>query len=528
MPGGGHGVLLADVLDSLPPGIRSLSRPSTEDAARAKMVRWIEASELDDPTPYLVDGEFVLTTGLQFLGADAGRAAMDRYVGRLVEARVCALGFGLQPYFETVPEELVEACDAQGLLLVEIPERIPFAAIGMHVAQLLEARTLEVLRELSDSTRSLLRAALAEQSSARVLDTLADRAGVNALLVGPDGALQAAAGGGSPPDIGQFSGLLERLFAGRGPRIEIEHLGISGFGSVTAYPLRDHQDATIGAVLIGADAPVARVQRSIVDVALSLLEALESQRGGGALAPGLLAARLLLQPKPSAPMDSTELPPLDSMIAECAGGADGGSFRVVLGVHESAWGAPARAWSPGHREVTQWRRVFATSLIMPVGSRLCAITRSGIDAAVVDEAERGGWRLIVSEPVETERLPDAFCVVTSLERKLLDTQRTVFANEVPVSVVELLGEGAGRTLAAELLGPLLALDAERGRELVRVLRSWLEANGGWDAAARALDLHRNSVRRHVIAIEQLLGVDLQDARTRAELLIALRFFPPVR
>ena len=63
-------------------------------------LRWVEPSELDDPTPYLLDGEFLLTAGLPFVGDGGSEEAVDAYVRRLVEARVGALGFGLEPYFE--------------------------------------------------------------------------------------------------------------------------------------------------------------------------------------------------------------------------------------------------------------------------------------------------------------------------------------------------------------------------------------------------------------------------------------------
>jgi DNA-binding PucR family transcriptional regulator len=78
-------------------------------------------------------------------------------------------------------------------------------------------------------------------------------------------------------------------------------------------------------------------------------------------------------------------------------------------------------------------------------------------------------------------------------------------------------------LASRLLAPVLELEPERRDAQLRVLRSWLAANGSWDATAKELGLHRNSVRRQVNAIAELLDLDLGQAHSRAELWIALQY-----
>ncbi|BAS13558.1 hypothetical protein AHiyo8_18610 [Arthrobacter sp. Hiyo8] len=52
-----------------------------------ELLRWVEPSELDDPTPYLPDGEFLLTAGLPFLGDGGSSENVDAYVKRLVGPR---------------------------------------------------------------------------------------------------------------------------------------------------------------------------------------------------------------------------------------------------------------------------------------------------------------------------------------------------------------------------------------------------------------------------------------------------------
>jgi PucR family transcriptional regulator, purine catabolism regulatory protein len=91
------------------------------------------------------------------------------------------------------------------------------------------------------------------------------------------------------------------------------------------------------------------------------------------------------------------------------------------------------------------------------------------------------------------------------------------------SVTGLLGREAGGLLAARLLAPVLELEPERRDAQLRILRQWLAANGSWDATAKELGMHRNSVRRQINAIADLLDMDLGLAQSRAELWIALQY-----
>jgi purine catabolism regulator len=89
-------------------------------------------------------------------------------------------------------------------------------------------------------------------------------------------------------------------------------------------------------------------------------------------------------------------------------------------------------------------------------------------------------------------------------------------------VASLLGPQAGAALARGLLGHLLE-PTEEAAEQRRVLTAWLACSGSWEAAARELDLHRNTVRRQIEALQQELGLDLGDMGVRADLWVALRF-----
>jgi purine catabolism regulator len=72
-----------------------------------------------------------------------------------------------------------------------------------------------------------------------------------------------------------------------------------------------------------------------------------------------------------------------------------------------------------------------------------------------------------------------------------------------------------------VLEPLIAHDATGGTHLVTTVRTWLEANGEFEAAGRALGVHRHTVRARIADAEHLLGRELSSFRARADLWAAL-------
>jgi purine catabolism regulator len=57
-----------------------------------EQLTWVHASDLVDPTPWLTGGELVLTIGI---GLPRAVGEQRAYVGRLADAGVAGLGFGV-------------------------------------------------------------------------------------------------------------------------------------------------------------------------------------------------------------------------------------------------------------------------------------------------------------------------------------------------------------------------------------------------------------------------------------------------
>lgn len=59
-------------------------------------------------------------------------------------------------------------------------------------------------------------------------------------------------------------------------------------------------------------------------------------------------------------------------------------------------------------------------------------------------------------------------------------------------------------------------------DLLGTVRAYLAARGTWEDAARALGIHRNSLRHRISVATTLLGVDLDDPDVAAHLWLAMR------
>jgi hypothetical protein len=95
-----------------------------------------------------------------------------------------------------------------------------------------------------------------------------------------------------------------------------------------------------------------------------------------------------------------------------------------------------------------------------------------------------------------------------------------------LGLYRLLATPEGRREASafveDLLGSLLAYDAERRAGLVHTLGVYLDQGGNYDATAAALHIHRSTLRYRLQRIRELSGHDLANADTRLNLHVAVR------
>ncbi|WP_169797895.1 PucR family transcriptional regulator ligand-binding domain-containing protein, partial [Streptomyces neyagawaensis] len=194
-------------------------------------VRWAHVSELADPVPYMEGGELLLITALKLDAEDPQE--MRRYVRRLVGAGVVGLGFAVGVNYEEVPEALVEAADAEGLPLLEVPRRTPFLAISKAVSAAIAADQYRAVTAGFAAQRELTKQALGAGPEG-VLAALASQVDGWAALYDASGAVVAAAPDWAERRAGRLTADVERLrdrpapasaVVGGEDRVELHSLG---------------------------------------------------------------------------------------------------------------------------------------------------------------------------------------------------------------------------------------------------------------------------------------------------------------
>ncbi|WP_433171531.1 PucR family transcriptional regulator [Actinoallomurus sp. CA-150999] len=173
----------------------------------------------------------------------------------------------------------------------------------------------------------------------------------------------------------------------------------------------------------------------------------------------------------------------------------------------------------------QWRAVNAATHVGFLGFDMVGVTvwsrqaRKALDHLVSGHADR----VAVVAP-ETPSLRDLPSTVGLARAALLGAPGGV-VHEARDLVIETVLSGqmdAARSLAREVLGPLLnGSPAERTR-LLETLQGWLETDGTTGQVARHLYRHRNTVINHLRRVEELSGLSLTRPRDVATLVLALK------
>ncbi|MGW1335071.1 PucR family transcriptional regulator ligand-binding domain-containing protein [Streptomyces rubiginosohelvolus] len=480
---------LTELLASKDLGLRRIAGP-----AEAELL-WVHTSEMADPYPYLLGGELLLSAGVLLTDP-------DHYVGRLVAAGAAALGFGVRPVHETVPGALIEACDRQGLPLLEVPPETPFTAIARAVWRLMaEARHRE-LRRVTRAQQALATAAARPDPVPAVLHQLATQLGGRAVLLTARGEEVHAAGRRLPPEPAGALTRLARVVARERPGSPASATDTHGDTHLSAYALGGG-DGLVLALAAGRRESGDHTVAGIAVVLLSLLAA--PHQGADAAGRSAALVRMLLGATPD------EVAPLLGST---------GPWTVIHARRTD--GTPADALTAGALGASLGTALVdagrgggeAVRLLLPL---------PGAAAGPLPEAEaeadritpQPGWTLGASAPTPVTAL-DAADALAARALAHAQATRAPLTVDAPVSgLAALVPPEEAAAHARALLAPLTA-------PLADTLRCWLSLHGNWDRTAVALGVHRNTVRQRIGRCGELLDADLDDMDVRAELWFALR------
>ncbi|MEV5826337.1 PucR family transcriptional regulator [Spirillospora sp. NPDC052242] len=468
-------------------------------------VLWVAVSELEDPTPFLEGGELVLTTGMRL----TPRNAAD-YVARLVGRGVAGLGFGVGVIHPAVPDELLAAARAQGLAVLEVPRPVPFIAIGKAVSRLLAAEWYEDVTRAFQAQRELTRAALA--GPGRLVARLARLLGGWALLLDAAGDVRHAEPARARAHAEELAPELARLRrrppADRGaPDGSPASLALSLPGEHIAVQRIGLGGRPRGFLAVGTGEPLPPAAHTIVGAAVALLtlqsETPRTARDLRAALAGVLLGR---------PAGGGAVPHGPVRVLACATPAKGGAGAVLDALESDPAGErclplPLR----GHVAVIVPEAAVATVTALLAGVAPVGVSGTAGPLDAEDGGPGGG------------RPPGAAAALGEALREAEEALAAAVRGNVPAmhhadlpgqGVLGVLDPGPARAFAEALLAPL------RAERLDGSVRAYVQANGQGETAARALGVHRHTLRSRLRKAAEVLGRDLDDPAVRAELWVA--------
>ena len=468
-------------------------------------------SELTDPYRWLSGGELVLTTGLRLPETAAERA---EYLRGLDDRNVAGVGFATGLSHLTVPDDLLAVADELRLPLFEVPLQTPFAAIVKRVSARQAELQYDVVIRASRAQPRMTRAVVTGGTAAIVAELGRSLAAKVLVFDQADSVLAAHP---RVPDAALVARARAALLSGSGSAASVS-LDTTG-GAVT------HQRISVGrrsygALVVISDTPLSHVDQILLGHATSLLaldfekparlqaaqhllnsNALGLVLGAGAdLAPAWALLRSVA--------DSRQR--IRAVVIDADTDAAVTSVRSALEVATTQAGFPLFMRTqdrqvvlvvPGTADATFARLAWAG---MPNGRR--KMIRAGMSGV---------------HPLNqlTEAVANARLAGSAAERGGQALEFTALAGRALLSfdASRKILESVGDTL----LTPVVDYDSLNGTELLASLRAFLEANGHWESAAAAMDVHRHTMRKRISTAQSLLDCNLDSARVRAELLLAI-------
>lgn len=482
--------------------------PVNEAARGAVEVTGIHISELRDPTPYLEGGEALLTTGIPF--TDAGWDARE-YVERLRERGVCALVIGVGPKIDEIPDLLVERCRDAGLPLLMVPADQLFIRVTRGYWDLVAASGRASLVAQLGTQTALVREAAKPDGIAGVVSLVAQAVGGWAAYI----PLQ-----GSGPVIwpasqsGVLPGLQSevRRFAERG-NVGAATFPLHGY-DVIAHPVGSGAQVR-GALAVGVGRRPSNADKQLILTATAVLGLRERAQGDAVTVNrsiGEAVVNLLL---------AGEVTAAQALIETTGGRALPATVRVfAFPVPDDARGQQAATARVEAMIGELVRRGLLSAAAAERSRPARATTVSGVGVLLLSGPQAADG------PAES----DPAAGLTPLRGALSEVVRPAeLTGAVTVAIRRARDAAEGEVVSTRPLGGLdegeLAAERLAGytrAPLVETTRSYLRHRGSWEAAARELGVHRNTIRNRIRIVQSELGIDLEDPDLSAELWIALR------
>jgi purine catabolism regulator len=482
--------------------------PVNEAARRAVEIGGIHISELRDPTPYLEGGEVLLTTGIPFVGA--GFDARE-YIDRLRERGVCALVIGVGPQIDEIPDVIAELCREADLALLRVPADQLFIRITRGYWDLVAASGRASLVAQLGTQTALVREAAKPDGIAGVVSLVAQAVGGWAAYIplhGDDPVIWPDGQSGVLPGLQSEV----RRFAERG-NVGAATFPLHGF-DVVAHPVGSGAQVR-GALAVGVGRRPSHADKQLILTATAVLGLRERAQGDAVSVNrsiGEAVVNLLIAGEVSA---------AQALVETTGGRALPATVRVfAYPIPDDRRGQQAAAARLEAMTGELVRRGLISAAAAERSRPARATTVSGVGVLLLSGPQAS------DDPAQAESGEGA----TPLSGALSEVVRLgELAGAVPVAIRRARDAGEGEVVSTRPVGGLdegeLAAERLAGytrAPLVETTRSYLRHRGSWEAAARELGVHRNTIRNRIRIVENELGIELDDPDVSAELWIALR------
>src|SRR4051812_18332018 len=489
-------------------------------------IRWVHASELPDPTPWLSGGELILTTGMQLSTPETQQALVER----LASHHVARLGFGTGFDHDEVPKALLDEAGEHGFPVFEVPYALPFIAITEKAFTALVNEQYEVLQRSIAVHRRLERLLLEERGLDELVRAIAATIGGAVVVLDPRGkvltsrAFQRELSEEALDSIREELGRRARARGKAGPFVP-DHaaLGARALVLPVLAGSRGGPQAWLAAALDSGglgDAERLTLEQAVTVVALELMRQRAMRDTERRLAGDVLAAAL------AGELDDTEL------TARLRPFGVGSRCAVIVYSVDD----PRAAEADLDRAIAAAGR---GALVASCHGLLCA----GVDGTALEPVELAAQarEALVERHGDPRAAASRVAASTALRRNFHEARCALEAAALAPRngdgnghvasyrdlgsfqlLLSLQDDDALRLFCDSVLGPLENGGGDYGDELLRSLEVFIEQNGQWERAARELFCHRHTLRYRIRRIEELTGRDLTSARDRIEFWLALR------
>ncbi|GII91448.1 PucR family transcriptional regulator [Sinosporangium siamense] len=455
------------------------------EAGLQRSLSWAHVSELEDPTPWLLGSEMIMTTGLAVPRSAARQRA---YLERLDGAGVAALALSTQLSVPPLHKAFYDTAEERGIPVLEVPLSVPFIAISQEVAAAVREDAGERLGAQLQVFGALRWLASEDLDSATLFQRLERLSGYDLYLCTPQGRpllpgvpappepTPLPSGPDAPPTMP--GGFVVPVPAPGGPAgylLAFEREGARPSGLAVVQHL-----ATVAAFQVA----MARHERETLrrEGAETLAELLQDS-----LDPAMARRRLVRMGLP----------------------ADGDNVLLaVRGVSDQAL-VGALADHP-HLMLRRRGELYVLATASP-GLSTAVASLPGVSAGI-------SRAFPVGDPIKVAAREAAWAASRAVESgqaivKYGDDTTGRWLPDDPATL---------QALVDHVLGDVLRYDADHGAELLLSVRTWMERDRHTEGAAGALHIHPNTLAYRLRRFAALSGRDLSSTGAFAEVWLAIR------